>query len=491
MLRSMLVGTSAGRNENRQDVGQPRSASLLILISLLVLVLLPSVDGWFGLSLVVLSRFTSISVGIVLAAVVYVSSRGWWSVSTIYLSVFTLFHFGIPFVLSLSPTALGAFPAGIEKWFYSPATEEAILVSCLGFTACGLGVGVALRSTARQYSHARRETNINTSLPVMGFVLLVISLSGWFWLVISSGGVALLFSSYEIFLKVTEGTALPFVYYGIGLGLTSLATVPSTRLSRVGFGLFAGWALLAFVLGLRGEVLFPASAAAAVWAKRSVPLSGKKIPVLVCGLLMAIAVVKEVRQVGVHGLEVSALMVNPRDAVVDALVEMGSSLRPVSVVVSWQGTTDDRLYGASYWAPVSRALFWIIPGWSRLEAEDDERILNVVVERRVGPIGFSPVAEAYHNFGRIGVIGVLFLIGFVLGRMDLWPATQFHQALLGVIALPLLIEIRNTFTPVPGQIVVGLVFLYGTLMLSRATQRRNGIRRRQLSQAYAPSPGLF
>ena len=62
-----------------------------------------------------------------------------------------------------------------------------------------------------------------------------------------------------------------------------------------------------------------------------------------------------------------------------------------SEVVLFQG--DPLLWGASYWGPIDRNLTYIVPGWTRLPAEDDPRLLNVVIQDRVGPVGFSPIAE--------------------------------------------------------------------------------------------------
>ena len=45
--------------------------------------------------------------------------------------------------------------------------------------------------------------------------------------------------------------------------------------------------------------------------------------------------------------------------------------------------------------------------------------MSVVIAERAGPIGFSIVAEAYHNFASEGVVVVLLVVGFLFGRIDL------------------------------------------------------------------------
>ena len=83
----------------------------------------------------------------------------------------------------------------------------------------------------------------------------------------------------------------------------------------------------------------------------------------------------------------------------DAFAEMGGSLHPVEKVVRWRAEGDPLEMGASYWAPIERGAARVLPGLQTSVAEDDMRIMNVLVTDRVGPIGFSPVAEAYRNFG--------------------------------------------------------------------------------------------
>ncbi|MCA1598914.1 MAG: O-antigen polysaccharide polymerase Wzy family protein, partial [Chloroflexi bacterium] len=154
----------------------------------------------------------------------------------------------------------------------------------------------------------------------------------------------------------------------------------------------------------------------------------------------------------------------------DALTELGSSLRPVSEVVYWRATGDQFIDGASYWAPFDRALAKIIPGrgWKLPPAEADPRVLgSLATMRGDGAIGFSVVAEAYRNFGPAGVCAIMALIGLLLGRLDLWPPTAGRQAMLGVLLVPLLVEVRNDFTAIPFQILEGCVVVYVVLAIAR------------------------
>jgi hypothetical protein len=76
--------------------------------------------------------------------------------------------------------------------------------------------------------------------------------------------------------------------------------------------------------------------------------------------------------------------------------------------------------------------------------------------RRAGAIGGSPVAEGYHNFGTLGVIVLLALIGGVFGALDARPSTPLADALTGVVLIPLLTQVRNGAAALLPQIAIGL-----------------------------------
>jgi hypothetical protein len=143
----------------------------------------------------------------------------------------------------------------------------------------------------------------------------------------------------------------------------------------------------------------------------------------------------------------------------DAFVEMGGSLHPVEKVVRWQTEGEAFELGASYWAPIERAAARILPGLRAAAAEDDMRIMNVLVTDRVGPIGFSPVAEAYRNFGPPGVILVLWIFGALLARLDGIADRRFAILAIATLYVPLLVNVRNSFVAVPLQCALGVLFV--------------------------------
>ena len=395
-----------------------------------------------------------------------VSRRGFMAIGPIYAAVFAVFHFGLAAAHSLGYNFVAAGDAPrIYDWFFDPAAKTALVLSVSGVTA--LAAGICMQSAMD-----RPQCQISTEIfedegqgfpySPYGFLILIVSVASWLaMVVISGGGPRTLFESYMAFLEATRGAPLMLSYLGIGIGMALMAVGEPSRWRRIGLIVFAAWALIAFPLGLRGDVLFPLCGFLAVAAMRRRPFGTGKLILAVLGVLVVISLVRVLRQVGLGGDFELAGAGNP----LDALSELGSSLRPVAVTVHWAAAGEPAMDGASYWAPLERMLHYVAPLWDRPPSVEDHRLLNVVIQERVGTIGFSPVAEAYHNFRTWGPGLVMFPVGCLLGWLDRISPSARNQAFAAVLIVPLLIQVRNAFAQVPGQFVAGaLLLLIGYLV---------------------------
>ncbi len=448
----------------------------LLLVCLALMLVALTIVKLTNVSLAATADITSLCAVGAIIMVARVSPHRFWSASAIYLFVLCLFHFGLAAVYGLGLPIGSATLANMSVWFYTPYTKEALILTGMGFVSCGIGILTALlwgtkRARFVPALASLESVSIDRAFLVAGFALVLVSVCGWFLIAVRAGGVGILFGSYETFLAVVgESITLTLTYYGINVGMVFLAAAQPTTLCRVAFAIFCLWSLVALPLGLRGEVLFPGLTALVIMAKRRPPFSAKVAFLLGLLLLSSIAALREVRQVGVQNVSSATVTASP----LDALTELGSSLRPVSEVIYWKATGDQFIYGASYWAPFDRTLSKIVPGrdWTLPPAEEDPRVLgSLATLRGDGAIGFSVVAEAYRNFGPTGVCVIMALIGLLLGHLDLWPPTAGRQVLLGVILVPLLIEVRNDFTAVPFQILESCVVVYVVLLIARTIAR--------------------
>ena len=184
-------------------------------------------------------------------------------------------------------------------------------------------------------------------------------------------------------------------------------------------------------------------------------LSSKRAVALGVALLAVIPIVREVRNTGLSGLPDAVLA--PR--FYEALAEMGGSLNPVEKVVRWHAEGEPFDAGRSYWAPIERAAARLFPGLDVSAADNDMRITSVLVTDRVGAIGFSPVAEAYRNFGAAGVVIVLGLFGAAMAAIDAFRERRLAVFALAIVYVPMLMNIRNTFIFVPAHLGGGVVLI--------------------------------
>jgi len=412
-----------------------------------------------------------------------------WSPAVIFFSVFAVFHFGL---------ALVVWSGGQTQdlpWFTDAAVPTAFIVVLWG--GIGLLVGMLLPEVARmtwEYLIHRRagaeaslasspssalpvelpdETTQVVLLPRVGFALVVLSVLAWCALVLPPLGGRLWGVSYGEFLLATDEARLGWVYFWMALGF-AMSVLPGSRATTWwSVAVFGLWAIVALPIGLRGEVMFPAAAACMITSHRLRRIGLiVTLVVMIAGLSLA-ALFKEVRKQGWSGVEWSAQTINPASAV----KELGQSLRPTVEVIRWVETGDRLLGGGSYWAPMERGFLRLFPIKARDSGDDDERLLNVRVQQRVGPIGFSPVAEAYYNWGLVGVVLVHLVIGWIVAVLAVDPPSLLRQAVMSAILVPLLIHIRNSFAAVPAQVVVGLVVVFALVLAEqwlRARQTGSG-----------------
>ena len=444
----------------------------VVLSAVAVVLIFTQYDSLGSAGLTWVCRVVTAGALINLAVTVFVAG-GPWAPSSAYISVFTLFHFGLVAVLGVGLRSENNLGWWNQAWIFSVAARQAAALALAGVLACTSGSFV-VRLVAGAVSTRRQAPlrQADDTLAKIGAVLLVVCTVSWFAIVTAAGGFLLLVSSYGTYLEKTApyGALLALVWMGNGLGFVLVTMARSSRWRVLGLVTYLVLSAVAVPLGLRGEILFPAVAAGVARARVGRPLSTRFTLVASILVLLVIGAVRQLRQAGLAHTGVDVV---ESASVTNALVELGGSLQPVQAVVTWRNRGDAYALGGTYWAPFDRALVYVIPGWRRVPAEEDERIMNILVVRRIGPIGFSPVAEAYRNFGPSGVVLVMFVVGLTIGMLDRLKGTPEWQFAGTVVLVPLLTNIRNSFVSLPPQIVLGgiLVVLFLFLRPRRVAGR--------------------
>jgi hypothetical protein len=375
--------------------------------------------------------------------------KGTWSICYIFYVSFGIFHGGLILANSVGGISDEDILYQISFWFNKEETSNAIHLINLAFLGFGLGAIFFSKPIGKVDKPFLNDIDYDRRLFHFGGVFLVFITLVFFLVGASTGAIY----SYGAYLAVVDsipivGIIFTYIYMFIGLSIVFIAVTYQKGFGYSYFVLFALWSMFAFKLGLRGEVMFPSAVAACMLGRKGKPINGLLLLLAVCVFLIFAGIVKNARISGDYSAGASF---NPMNAV----AEMGSSLRAVQEVVSWRVNGEELMLGASYWAPFERQLALVLPQMERIPSADDERLLNVTVIKRAGPIGFSPVAEAYINFGESGVFAVFLLLGSLLAYLDNQTSKTRYDILLGVSLVPVFIMIRNSFAHVPVQIIIG------------------------------------
>ncbi len=404
-----------------------------------------------------------------MASLFRLNRRRPFSLGPVYGALFVLFHVGL-----LVPTALGASPSVFNErdiqWILSDGFTSASLLVTVATSA--LLVGYLVGFNPRHQESRIEETQVWLRLRSVGQIGLLLLSAGcllWIYNVLASG--AVLSGSYAAFLESTASTSMPTAYLMMGLGMSTLSAGPSRTARRAGLVIFAVWSAPAFMLGLRGEVLIPLAAYLVVAARRR-PISLRPwMAFAFVGGLGLGAAVRVIRQVGFgSGFDLASF--RP----FDGITELGYSIRPLVVSVDWHELYLEPYVGIdTYLAPFRRLLVGRILGGEITPTADDPAVFSSMVSRRVGPIGGSPAAEAFHAGGVVGIVIVLVAIGVLVARLDSLDTTPLRNALVGTLAFVLLLWVRNDFTPVPFEVGVAV----GIVLMIRvaANLRRTPVRR--------------
>jgi hypothetical protein len=388
---------------------------------------------------------------------------GLLSPSGIYLIVFGLFHGGLLFSVGLRGEAGRIVPLA-STWVDAPTVPNAVRLCMAGMVSFTV-VTLLVRWRAPDMSAAPEpappdEERSSFRIGFVGLGALFLGIALVSLTVVLGGGLS---SGYDAVFLSGQGSALlayGLLLLGMGAVLAIVGTPDQRRVALASFGLFA---LVAVPLGLRGPVLFVAAAVLAVEVRRGRRVRPLTAFVAVVALLMVIGVVRESRLEGPSALLRADWVTSPLDAV----GEMGFSLHPTVVVYQWHEDGEPFRNGTTLAAVPLRMVDRLA---GNPPTTDDRRLFGQELLARIGPIGASPVAEGYHNFGTAGVIGLMAAIGLIIAALDRRRVRAVNDAVLGVVLLPLIADIRNAFSVVPAQVFVGLVLIGIALLIPKQTR---------------------
>lgn len=384
----------------------------------------------------------------------------------LYLLLFGLFHLGL-----LAPWATGLYKEKLPTWFAPGELMPAIVLVTLSIAAYQTGL-LAATPAANSPKTFHSESGHWTEEPGIfyaGLFLFIVGVGMFLWGLMSLDPAGYYQFTYADTFRLRAeadprffGSGITFASIGLYLAAAGAPKV------RVRFALTSAvfWILALLYLGFRGPALIVGLVVYSVGVKK-----GLKIPkwfpwFAVAFLLIAIPVIKRTRH---DPFDQRALPERRSEVhVLDALVEMGGSIRPlIETEAALHG--ENYRYGKTYLAALPRvipnlALSWSPPPATSLEDLAPNHWVTAIAEpltyKNHGGIGFSATAEPYMNFGYVGVVLYFFTLGFLLTRLDRNSfENPYALAAWALVLGPLLWTTRNDFHNFVRPAFWGLAYL--------------------------------
>jgi hypothetical protein len=462
VLKTSTVQRALGQRRTR-----PNAFLLFYLCASALVVLVVFADVFVGMQfqhMAILLLSTAFVTGVILANA---TTEGVWSSVFLLFVILVLFHCGLYLTPALGGEIAESLIGGLTGWYSPDLMVRAGYLIELGLVAYGLGVSISVLrqrlpgpSLSRQTSvHPDMQTN---SIVDVGAAVLIASVGYWYYTCASAMGAVFFLESYGEFRLSTLEAALGNAYLGIAIGAVFIALNPKRPSGTVALVALLTFVAMALAIGLRSSALIPVVAAIAVYARtHRMPPKRYFAVFLIVGLL-GISIVQQVRADGLSNLTLSSVSASP----IKAVEEMGFSARVVVTSVDWHDNSGDPFRGgATYWAPIERGVQGAL-GLERVDGEQDFRLMNVEIASRIGQIGGSIIAEAHHNFGPVGVIGICLLAGLSLAGATRSFTSSNGLAVGGIVMVLLLMHVRNSFAPVVAWALAAFLLLAAANILS-------------------------
>lgn len=395
--------------------------------------------------------------------------RRFWSAGFLYLLLLSLFHFGVIAYLALAAPLPPAYAPYAGLWLYSSYMPETIYLCLLATVAF---------TTAYVWLQRKRQPveQVAPKAPAaltqrFGRWLLIVGIVGYVAYIDTVAPQLLHGGSYADYLQAVPTSSIPsLLLMAIGFGLVVVAGSPSAKsrtVCLIAFGLFA---LFVLNFGSRTTALVPAVAGAIAMARtHRMPRTVLTVAVLIVSLV-GISAVRQLR-----GPNEGPFSLNPLGAV----VELGTTVRGVEVAVSLQrGLGLAPQHGQTY-ITASERIYEKLAGTPRPPGDQDPRYAQTIVNQAVPDfnIGFTPVGEAFLNFGTTGVLVIFLLIGLLFGALDRWRRNDMVAiTTIGVVAFAFSYDVRQasnwlTLTFIAGAALILFVSRLERPMGQRALRR--------------------
>lgn len=248
-------------------------------------------------------------------------------------------------------------------------------------------------------------------------------------------------------------------------GICFVVACANKKQLRIGLGLFGFVAIILMLTGNRGEVLYAALACIGIWYYRAKRIGIRLMIILLILFFVIIPIIASTRNMGVVG--------NIKNVVIgwtDSIVEIGMQLRLAIYTMNEVNIgAREFLYGFSYYNPFINILNTLVPIIPRLDVP-----VAYNFKAAFPTMGFSFIAEAYCNFGVLGVITIYGLLAWWIAKMESRNLKPIDIATFGAITSVIINLTRNRFSIAPVMILfILLIRLICKLIIGLGEKRQN------------------
>lgn len=444
-------------------------------------------DGW---------QLTIAGLQIAWIAIYIIASTGYarspYLFTTAYLTVLLLFHLGLFLQYALGIENIPEWDGVQQPWVYLAACH-----TLLATTSLGIGFSLFLlfsrkRPTPPLPASQALAMQVIGKTRSIGFGLLLASAILLVAAIITLGNI-LAFSRFELFYGKHD-TRFIGVFTMIFPTAILILLVTARNRAQKQLGLMLGLFAFLFLMlsGYRSIALFPALTGGVVWAKmnRKIP-----IPLVVGGVifvLLAIPVVGYMRSIGSYeNLSMETITKSAQQASVQrAVSELGRTFGILAKTLEEIPKQESFRNGKPYLNYIKSAIPNIGSKLSeegsravalrKIRDHKDEGLMElspsdwatyqIIPEQFLigGGTGFSAIAEAYFNFGSIGVVVNFFVFGLLLAKLDSVDITTNSKAMLFATLFfwQFLATVRNEFgvfiKPVVFTSIIAIIWVMAT-----------------------------
>lgn len=416
------------------------------------------------------ARLTAYSVreiSVVAISIVLISGLMLWRQSSISLLGFPGVYFlymafanlGAVVASLLVQDPFSAYRTSSLLWTYSDLLPYAIALA-------GIGVGVFVFVAIILSSLFGRAVPTSLGLDERGdrglyMVGMLLLIGGALYMVSGIAvGILPIGVTYEAFKAATlELSGYAYVLFALTSGLTMVAATGNRRELSIGILWFLVSGVILLATGNRGEVLYPVAAAVAVVTRRGYRPNLGAVFTFFVTLFFIVPFIRDIRNDPPSAVSGAML----RLQFTEPIVEIGFQLRTVVATLNWTFGGEQFANGGTYMLPILRGASRIFPFIETPALQGNQ----MYIAGRLPTQGYSVIAEAYFNFGLLGILIVPAIIAAILVLLGERSTNSRSLAFAGAISGILITNVRNSFLFVPGQMILVVVLYLFAMLLNR------------------------